>query len=285
MNKKIIQIPDESILVKINKYSVFITTALESPKIVKTIGFLREQTFRKVGITENKSSDLDNFDTFYKHIVLWDNIKSEIVGAYRIGEINEILDKHGIDGLCTNRMFNYNSDFFNIVSPTLELGRAFIQPKYQNNYSCLALLWKGIYNYAAKKNAYRYLLGTVSIDNRYSNYSCSVIVEFLKNYYFHPEFSTFVKTRFPFINSYKEIPDNIKNIPKNIKVLNDFINRNEKYGLKTPVLLRKYIKIGGKIIGFAIDKNFNNLLDCLILIDITKIRNESFHRIIFRRYG
>ena len=37
-----------------------------------------------------------------------------------------------------------------------------------------------------------------------------------------------------------------------------------------PILLKQYLKLGGKLLGFNIDPEFSNVLDGLILVDLTK---------------
>ena len=49
----------------------------------------------------------------------------------------------------------------------------------------------------------------------------------------------------------------------------DFLNS----GL--PVLLKKYIKLNGNIIGFNVDPKFNNCLDGLIIVDLFDIPKST----------
>ena len=42
----------------------------------------------------------------------------------------------------------------------------------------------------------------------------------------------------------------------------------EPDGKGLPVLLRQYLKLGGKLLGFNVDEKFGNVVDGLILVDI-----------------
>lgn len=49
----------------------------------------------------------------------------------------------------------------------------------------------------------------------------------------------------------------------------DFV-RDVEDGRSIPVLLKQYLKLGGKIIGFNMDPDFGNCMDGLILVDLLK---------------
>ena len=49
----------------------------------------------------------------------------------------------------------------------------------------------------------------------------------------------------------------------------DFV-RDVEDGRSIPVLLKQYLKLGGKIIGFNVDPDFGDCLDGLILVDLMK---------------
>ena len=54
--------------------------------------------------------------------------------------------------------------------------------------------------------------------------------------------------------------------------------RQEEDGKGIPVLLRQYLKLNGKILSFGVDKNFGDVLDCLILVDIFKTPERAIKR-------
>ena len=42
----------------------------------------------------------------------------------------------------------------------------------------------------------------------------------------------------------------------------------EADGQGIPVLLRQYLKLGGKIVGFNVDPEFSDSIDCLLVVDL-----------------
>ncbi|MBR4999888.1 MAG: GNAT family N-acetyltransferase, partial [Rikenellaceae bacterium] len=43
----------------------------------------------------------------------------------------------------------------------------------------------------------------------------------------------------------------------------------------TPILLKKYLQLNGKIVGFNTDPQFNNAIDALMLLDINNIPEQK----------
>jgi putative hemolysin len=124
--------------------AVYLVMANETPRMLQELGRLREVTFRLAGEGTGKRRDLDRFDRYYWHVLLWNKTKRELVGAYRAGNTAEILAQHGVSGLYTSTCFRYDPRLFEKLGPALELGRSFVRPEYQRQYAPLLLLWKGI---------------------------------------------------------------------------------------------------------------------------------------------
>ncbi len=156
-----------NLLAESGEFRVFQARAHEIPETLMEIGRLRELTFREADEGTGKERDLDHFDSYYTHLFVWDYKNRQIVGAYRIIEVEMILRNQGLKGLYTSTLFKYSREFFDAVSPSLELGRSFIQPAYQRNYSSLLLLWKGIGQVVARTPRIRYLFGPVSVNDAY----------------------------------------------------------------------------------------------------------------------
>ena len=66
-----------------------------------------------------------------------------------------------------------------MLEQSLELGRSFIVAEYQKKPLPLFLLWKGILYFLIKNPEYRYLIGPVSISNRFSNFSKGMIIRYI----------------------------------------------------------------------------------------------------------
>jgi len=263
-------------LFSIKNYSVVCAPTVKIPEIFNEIGRLRELTFRKVGEGTNKSTDVDEYDFYFNHLFIWDTDANRIVGAYRIGKGKEIIAIYGIKGFYINSLFKIRKSFSPVLSQSLELGRSFITEDYQKKAIPLFLLWKGIMVFLLRHTEYRYLIGPVSISNDFSKFSKSLIVEFIRKYFIDEELAGYIIPRKDFIVK----PD--KAIDRNIFINTSErdINKIEKIimdiepGYRLPVLLKKYLEINGRIIGFNIDPKFNYCLDGLLILDLYNTPQE-----------
>jgi hypothetical protein len=134
----------------------------------------------------------------------------------------------------------------------------------------LFLLWKGIMVFLLKNSEYRYLIGPVSISNDLSGFSKSLIVEFVKTYFFNEELAKNIIPRKNFVVNTDNVTDRkifIDNSERDINKIERIILDVEP-GYRLPILLKKYMEINGKIIGFNIDPKFNNCLDGLMVLDL-----------------
>lgn len=251
-------------------YSVICAPAWIIPGIFNEIGRLRELTFREVGEGTNKSLDIDEYDLYYNHLFIWDTDENRIVGAYRIGKGYEIAGIYGIDGFYINSLFKIDRKFLPVLRESLELGRSFIVKDYQKKAIPLFLLWKGIMLFLVRNQEYRYLIGPVSMSNDFSKFSKSLIVEFISTYFFDREKARHITPRKEFVVK----PDKVVDREVFIDASEADINKIEKIimniepSYRMPVLLKKYLEINGKIIGFNIDPKFNDCLDGLIILDV-----------------
>jgi len=269
----LIKLDEEYFLFSNGSFSVYCAPFSSIPNIIHEIGRLREITFREVGEGTNKNIDLDQFDLYYHHLIIWDNINRRIAGAYRIGKGKEILDQYGKKGFYTSSLFRINKGFNQVLEKSFELGRSFIIKEYQRHPLALFILWKGILWYLMKNPGYQYLIGPVSISNNFSNRSKSLIVQFMKENYFDSSFSIFIDPRNKFKIPKKMMNKNrsiLENVDDNIKTLDLYINELQP-SLSIPVLMKKYLQMNGRIIGFNIDPEFNNCLDSLMLVNIADI--------------
>jgi putative hemolysin len=257
-------------------FSVYCAPYYAIPNLILEIGRLREVTFRDVGEGTNKSIDLDKYDIHYNHLIIWDNIKKQLAGSYRIGKGKDILSQYGKKGFYISSLFKIKKTFYPVLEESLELGRSFIVKEYQRQPFSLVLLWKGILCFLIKNPEYRYLIGPVSISNNFSKKSKSLIVQFLRKNYFDFPLSAYIKPRKRFMISKKLMHDNkliLDGMDKNLKVLDLYINEFQP-SYSIPVLLKKYLQLNGKIIGFNIDPDFNNCLDGLMIVKLADIPDQ-----------
>ena len=179
-------------LLQSKNYEVYLAPAATIPNILREIGRLREITFREIGEGTNKAIDLDHFDTYYNHMFLWDTEAECLAGAYRMGLGTEIYEAFGIDGFYLQDLFRFEPELHDMMSKSIELGRAFIIKQYQQKPMPLFLLWKGIVHTTLRFPNHKYLIGGVSISNRFSNFSKSLMIEFMKSHYYDPYLAQYV---------------------------------------------------------------------------------------------
>jgi len=250
---------------------VYIASAQRIPTVLREIGRLRETTFRAVGEGTGKPCDLDRFDDSYLHLFLWNAAKREVAGAYRLGKT---------DGpLYTASLFQYGEEFLSKLGPALELGRSFIRVEYQKGFTPLLLLWKGIGKYVARNPQYKTLFGPVSISNQYRSISRELMVSFLERHASLRDWAGLVTSRNPF--RCKNLPE-VSNSVVGLDELSDIVSDLEPNHAGVPVLLRQYLRLGGKLLGFNVDPEFSNALDGLILVDLTQTEPKLLERYLGR---
>jgi putative hemolysin len=271
LEREVQSLPNTQRLIENQDFAVYCARAHQIPKVLREIGRLREETFRAVGEGTGKSFDLDRFDNIYRHLFVWNTDEKEVVGAYRLGPTDEILPKHGKKGIYTYTLFKYRDPLLREMGPALEMGRTFVRIEYQKSYSPLLLLWKGIGHYVAEHPHYKTLFGAVSISNEYQSYSRQLIATFLKLNSFSTDLAKMVKPRRPFRGrDFKgSIQEKTKQWANDLDEISSWISAMEEDGKGVPILLKQYLKLGGKILAFNVDPAFGNALDGLILVDLT----------------
>lgn len=264
-------------LLSSKNYEVYLAPAKSIPNILREIGRLREITFREVGEGTNEAIDLDNFDSYYHHMFLWDNESKIIAGAYRMGLGSKIFERYGIDGFYLQDLFRFEPELYKMMSQSIEMGRAFIIKEYQQKPMPLFLLWKGIVHTTLRYPEHKFLIGGVSISNQFSNFSKSLMIEFMKSHYYDPYIAQYVHPK-------KEFKVKLKDADKDFVFdateadLNKFdkiIDEVEPGALRLPVLLKKYIKQNARLVAFNVDPLFNNAVDGLMYIKIADLPEST----------
>ncbi|UCG28296.1 MAG: GNAT family N-acetyltransferase, partial [Bacteroidales bacterium] len=270
LQDEIEQITKESKLFEISNLEAFCAPAAKIPNLLTEIGRKREITFRKVGEGTNKSIDLDEYDKYFDHLFLWDRQEREIIGSYRIGLGKKILASLGKKGFYISSLFRIKNELITTLEQSIELGRSFIVPEYQQKGLPLFLLWKGILYFLIKNRNYRYLIGPVSISNEYSDFSRQLIVEFFRSFHLESRLSKLVRPKHKFNPKLKELDLSVilGLINNNIAELDRYVKETDPLNKPIPVLFKKYIKHNAKVIRFNLDPEFNNCLDGLMILDL-----------------
>lgn len=264
-------------LLESKNYEVFLAPADRIPNILQEIGRLREITFREVGEGTNEAIDLDSFDTYYHHMFLWDNERKLIAGAYRMGLGSKIFERYGIDGFYLQDLFRFEPELYKMMSQSIEMGRAFIIKEYQQKPMPLFLLWKGIVHTTLRYPEHKYLIGGVSISNQFTNFSKSLMVEFMKSHYYDPYIAQYVRPKKEFKVKLKDADKDFvfDEAEADLVKFDKFIDEIEPGALRLPVLLKKYIKQNAKLVAFNVDPLFNNSVDGLMYIKIADLPEST----------
>jgi len=266
-------LPSEALLDTVGEMQVYALELRQAPRIVREIGRLRELTFRASGEGTGKARDLDRYDAYYTHLVLWDAERRQIAGAYRIGDVHQILNRYGVRGLYTASLFRFQPGFFSRVGPALELGRSFVHLDYQRQYAPLLVLWKGIGSYLVRHPETPILFGAVSISAEYSPASREVLTNFLTAHSVEDGLLKMLRPKHPPRASAESVRQ--KEIFARVFSLEDiseWVSMLESDGKGVPVLVKHYMKLGGKFLGFNVDAKFSNVLDGLLLVDLRKAK-------------
>lgn len=263
-------IPESNRLVSHKQMAVFVAEGQQIPHLLREIGRLREKTFREVGEGTGRSMDVDLFDSYYRHLILWNAERSEVVGAYRMGDTREILTRFGRKGLYTHSLFRFKTGLFRYLADSLEMGRSFIRSEYQKQSNCLALLWKGIGAYLVRHPEYRILFGPVSISNSYHRVSKRIMIQFLKRCCTSSELTAYVRPRCPISRfSRHNLKDMDTTHPtESIDDVSMLVSEIEDDGKRVPVLIKHYLKLNGQFIAFNIDRDFSDAIDGLVVVDL-----------------
>ncbi|MEN2402030.1 lysophospholipid acyltransferase family protein [Flavobacterium sp. MC2016-06] len=269
-------------LLQSKNYEVFFATAKSIPNVLHEIGRLREITFREVGEGTNESIDIDEYDQYYHHMFLWDDETKKIAGAYRMGLGAEIYPKYGLEGFYLTELFRFEPELHDMMHKSIEMGRAFIIKEYQQKPMPLFLLWKGIIHTTLRYPEHKYLLGGVSISNQFSDFSKSLMIEFMKSNYYDPYIAQYIHPKKAYKVKLKDADKDFifDEAESDLNKFDKIIDELEPGNLRLPVLIKKYIKQNARVVAFNVDPLFNNAIDGLMYIRIADIPESTMKPVI-----
>ena len=229
---------------------------------------LREETFRAIGEGTGLALDTDEYDAYYKQMILWHVPNQEIVGAYRLGFGPEIMEKHGgRSGFYSDSLVRYGGKAAPLLSRSMELGRSFIVQKYQREVQPLRLLLTGLAVSALKCPELEYYSGPVSISNDIPHFYKSLIVDYVTKNYPMPDAARIAQPSHPFVPDFLAVnPDDLRIAPGNIDALDRALLALSDGKYRLPVLVRKYFSCGARLVCFNVDPLFCDSLDGLIFL-------------------
>ena len=247
----------------------------DSP-LLREIGRLREITFRAAGEGTGQRLDLDAYDGWYDHIVLWDPEALEIAGAYRVAPGEAVLAERGIEGFYTASLFRYPCAMRARLAQGMELGRSFVAPAYQGTRS-LDYLWLGIGAYLRAHPEVRYLYGAVSISADLPVSAREQLVAYYDRYFGCRRDGVAANRPFRFLAappcfSEMDADTAFRVLKSNLGAL----------GARVPTLYKQHTELcepgGARFLAFGVDPDFNRAIDGLVELDLARVRPRKRDR-------
>lgn len=257
--------------------------AEQIPWTLREIGRQREIAFRAVGEGTGRSRDLDKYDEHYVHLIAWNHKQQEIAGAYRVGHVDELVRRGGPRGLYTHSLFSYGDSFVREIGQALELGRSFVSQAYQKNFGTLLLLWRGIAEYVCRHPQYHVLFGPVSVSGEYRPQSHALLIDFLKRHCYDDRLAKLLRARRPFrrTHSLAALSDDLALLGE-LEDLSSLLEEIEPDRKGVPILLRQYLKLGARLVGFNVDAGFSNAIDGMIVVDLLRTDERALQKYMGR---
>ena len=272
---------NDKMLFRNGNYEVFFAGYNDIPSIMREIGRQRELTFRKIGEGSNLPFDLDEYDEHYHHLFLWDSQAKKLAGAYRMALGAEVMKKHGIDGFYTSSLFEFDPELRPFFRKVIEMGRAYISSEYQQKPLPLFLLWRGIVHVCLRNPEHKFLMGGVSISDKFSEFSKSLMIEFMRSHYYDSAVAQYIHPKHDFKVKLKERDKNLffDEVESDLNKLDKIIDDLEPE-MRMPVLIKKYIKQNAKVISFNVDPSFNDAIDGLMYIRISELPESTIKPVL-----
>lgn len=263
-------------LVRVGDMCLFCAPTVDIPLTMREIARLREVTFRAVGEGTQLEMDSDEYDDLYEHLFIWDAEKRAIAGAYRIGFGDVLLDNRGFEGFYTYTLFEFSRHLNDVLRQSIELGRSFVVPDYQRRSQTLLLLWRGILHVLLRNPSYRYLMGPVSMSGGYAMAAKWLLIDYIKANHWNGELAKYVVAR----NGVgalgrREVDAELIRGAWSADEIDKLIRDVEPSGQGMPVLMKKYLQLGGRVMGFNIDPLFNDSLDAMLILDLCDVPKDK----------
>lgn len=272
---------NDKMLFRNGNYEVFFASYNDIPSIMREIGRQRELTFRKIGEGSNLPFDLDEYDEHYHHLFLWDSQAKKLAGAYRMALGCEVMKKHGIDGFYTSSLFEFDPELRPFFRKVIEMGRAYISSEYQQKPLPLFLLWRGIVHVCLRNPEHKFLMGGVSISDKFSEFSKSLMIEFIRSHYYDSAVAQYIHPKHDFKVKLKDRDKHLffDEVESDLNKLDKIIDDLEPE-MRMPVLIKKYIKQNAKVISFNVDPSFNDAIDGLMYIRISELPESTIKPVL-----
>lgn len=264
---------------------IYVLHAEECPGTMQEIGRLREWSFREAGGGTGMEVDIDKGDTMldgYTQLIVWDPTNREIIGGYRY-IISRTQDTKYIS---TENYFKFSDQFRSEYLPyTIELGRSFVQPKYQGTREsakgiyALDNLWDGLGALMVQNPDIKYFLGKVTMYGEYNKEARNLLIYFLDKYFadndnlltpIYPIEIDLDRDKMAKLLCNSDYTDDYKVLNKVIRSLNENV----------PPLINSYMSLSPsmKVFGTVCNPDFGSVEETGILITIKDVYPHKIAR-------
>jgi hypothetical protein len=262
---------------------IYIVNHHNAPNTLREIGRLREITFRDAGGGTGLPCDLDELDTCekcYEQLIVWNPEDKEIMGGYRfIRCADAATNPDGTLDLATAHLFKFSERFIKEYLPvTIELGRSFVQPKYQprpeNRKGLFTLdnLWDGLGAIHVDNPDIRYFFGKVTMYLHFDKEARDMILHFMQHYF--PDNEELVRPYKPLglTHDMTAFEKELDHLPykEGHKILNQHVRAK---GENIPPLVNAYMNLSAtmKTFGTALNDHFGEVEETGILVTLSDI--------------
>ena len=271
-------IREKAFLFSASDFECYLADYEDIPNLMHEIARLREETFRAIGEGTGKNLDQDEFDSHFKHLILWDKVKQRIVGCYRLGIGSEIVPKYGIKGFYVSTLVNISESFIPYLEHTIELGRSFVALDYQKEVLPLVSLLRGLSDVVVRYPNIKHFIGPVSISSWYPKFYQSMIVKYVTEK--HPvsdDLAHMATPMTPFRPDFLKVDADVlmRGNMDSIDKFDKFMFRLSNGQYRLPTLFKKYLKLNAKFLCFNVDPDFNDTLDSLLFLTFTDFPEDE----------
>lgn len=268
---------------------IYIITHHDSPNVMREIARLREVTFRAAGGGTGHEIDIDEFDTSdspYKQLIVWNPEEKEIVGGYRYIKLGEAPVINGVVHVATTELFTFSDQFVKeFVPSTIELGRSFVQPKYQpsleNRKGLFSLdnLWDGLGAIVIDNPDVKHFYGKVTMYTDFNAHARDMILSFLTHFF--PDKDKLVRPIAP-LGLKTDVSEFMKSIEGlDFKEANKVLNQHVRALCENiPPMVNAYMNLSAtmKFFGTAMNDHFGEVEESGIMVTIADIYDSKKER-------
>ena len=237
-------------------------------------GRQREIAFRAVGKGTGKAIDLDQFDPHFYQLFIWDRKNEKLVSGCCIVLVEELVDQQGVQGLNVSEVFEHVNNFIATESgKTVEIGRSFVSTEYQGQVTPMLLMWKTMGHFTAILKEYRYMIGLVTLSRtEMSEFGLQFLVSCLKKGQYASKSKVLVVPKYPYEK--KPLPKPFgasAKLPLSFRQIGQIIESLDHRLAKPNILLKHYYQqMGAECINFTVDRDFADVVDILIRVDLAQ---------------